>query len=95
MDAVQKTSTKPFADLPRLQRNAVRTVARESWLNRSGTQNQAILTALERLPRHVGRDYLPIGESLAAQLIRYWAANHVREPESIGVPGEPGWEADK
>jgi len=50
---------------------------------------------LPDLPQHVGKDYLPTAESLAAQLIRYWQANRVPEPESIGVAPEPGWEVDQ
>jgi hypothetical protein len=47
------------------------------------------------IPWHVGQYHLPAAESLAAQLIRYWAANRVPEPESIGVDPEPGWRVDE
>jgi hypothetical protein len=30
--------------------------------------------------------------TLAAQLIRYWDANGIFEPEAIFVPGEPGFD---
>jgi hypothetical protein len=93
--AVQASTAGSFRDLPRLQRNAVRTVARNSWLRCGGRANQAILDALPDLPQHVGKDYLPTAESLAAQLIRYWAANRVFEPEAIGVDPEPGWGVDE
>jgi len=93
--AVQSSTAGSFRDLPRLQRNAVRMVARNSWLRCGGRANQAILDALPDLPQHIGKDYLPAGESLAAQLIRYWSTEGITEPESIGVAPEPGWEVDQ
>jgi hypothetical protein len=93
--AVQASTAGSFRDLPRLQRNAVRTVAREAWIECGGHANRSILAALPRVPQHVGKDYLPTAESLASQLIRYWAANRVHEPEAIGVDPEPGWEVDQ
>ena len=93
--AVQASTAGSFRDLPRLQRNAVRMVAREAWIECECNAKEAIDLAVERIPRHVGRAYLPIGNSLAAQLIRYWSTEGVTEPEAIGVAPEPGWEVDQ
>lgn len=81
-----------FAKLPRSQRNRVRVVARDAFLETDGNVGRAIALVDDRVRRVAGADHLTLAGMLAAQLIRYWDANHVFEPEAIFVAGEPGFD---
>jgi hypothetical protein len=81
-----------FAKLPRSQRNRVRVVARDAWFESGGSVQVAIPMACDRVRLVAGSDYVRDGEALAVKLLRYWDSHGIFEPESIFVPGEPGFD---
>lgn len=48
--------------------------------------------ACDRVRLVAGSDYVRDGEALAVKLLRYWDSHGIFEPESIFVPGEPGFD---
>jgi len=81
-----------FAKLPRSQRNRVRVVARDAFLETDGNVGKAIAKAVDRVRLVAGSEHLTLAGALAIRLIRYWDANNVFEPEAVFVPGEPGFD---
>jgi hypothetical protein len=88
----QKIKPGRFSKLPRSQRNRVRVVARDSFFESNGNLDKAIDLVSDRVRRVVGAVYVGIGQTLAITLVKYWLENNVVEPESIFVPGEPGFD---
>lgn len=88
-------SDKQFRRLPRRQRNATRSVARDVYFELSETGRPFDFARAEellanRLRSVIGAIFLSLALKLAIELIKYWLANRVTEPAAIYEIGEPG-----
>jgi hypothetical protein len=85
-----------FRAIPRRQRNAVRTIARDVLFElepaggRPFDWDKAADLLSTRIPRAVGSIWVAIAIQLAWALIKYWLENRVKEPAAIYELGEPG-----
>lgn len=84
-----------FAKLPRRQRNAARSIARDLLfeLHRDGQPfdlERAEELARDRTRSVIGSILIAVAVRLIIELIKYWLANRVTEPAAIYEIGEPG-----
>ena len=86
---------KRFAKLPRRQRNASRSIARDILFELHDPGKpfdylRAQSLAEQRCRSVIGSILIAVAVRLIIELIKYWLENRVHEPSAIYEMGEPG-----